>query len=273
MALERASLLGCDAVQLFAGSPRSWARGALKEEDARDFKAKRRILGIRVVAVHTSYLINLSSPDASIYRRSLGLFKKELASAGVIGADYLVTHLGSHRHRGIKFALHRLGSAIESVGRAGMNTTILFENSAGAGDTFGSRLNEIGLAIERAEAAGLSCGLCFDTCHGLAAGYRMRTEADIDALTDIIKNEVGIERLKLIHLNDSKHGLGSSQDRHEHIGKGKIGVKGLHALLSRPEFNSIPLILETPKKNEEDDRRNLRAVRKLLKWRLKCSTL
>ncbi len=142
---------------------------------------------------------------------------------------------------------------------------ILFENSAGGGDTYGVDLSEIGAAITFADSIGLKTGLCYDTCHGFAAGYMLGTDLDAAALAKRMDAEVGLERLKLIHLNDSKGDFGSRVDRHEHLGKGKIGAKGLKAFFKRPEFASVPVIMETPKNADGDEITNLRAARRLMK--------
>jgi deoxyribonuclease-4 len=266
-AVERTVLLGCDAVQIFGRNPRSWAFKGLDRKEAELFRAKRQDAGLWPVAVHTTYLINLSSPDHTLYKRSLGLFKRELGIAEALSADYLVTHLGSSRGTGPEAAFGKVSKALESVAGSGLGekTTILFENSAGGGDSFGCRLDEIGRAVEYADSVGLKTGLCFDTCHAFASGYGFSTPEEAVKLARMIKKDVGIERLKLIHLNDSKGGFSSRVDRHDHIGMGNIGLKGFKALFGRNEFKGVPVILETPKNDPGDDLKNLKKARRLVK--------
>jgi deoxyribonuclease-4 len=267
MAVERAVALGCDAMQIFVRNPRSWAVKRLERHEVELFKRKRREAGLFPVVVHTTYLINLSSPESALFKKSLLLFKKELSMASALEADYLVTHLGSSRGSGAEAAFSRISRALKSIRKDGLgdNTMILFENSAGGGDTFGSDLAQIGGVIDFADSIGLETGLCYDTCHGFAAGYCLSTGRDAGVLARRISREVAPGRLKLIHLNDSKGAFGSRVDRHEHIGKGAIGTAGLKAFFGRREFSNIPIIMETPMKEERDEQRNLRAARRLIK--------
>lgn len=266
LSIERAAELGCDAMQIFGRNPRSWGFSPLDPFDASLFRERRKEAGIWPLVIHTTYLINLSSPDDTNYGKSVDLFKNELSMAEDLGAEYLVTHLGSPHELGAGFAASRVEEALASVSARGLGkkTTVLFENTAGGGNSFGSDLADLGALVLRAESFGLSCGVCFDTCHAFAAGYPMRTDREIEDLVDKIDGEVGLDRVKVIHLNDSKGGLGSRLDRHEHIGAGRIGLEAFTLLLSRPRLRGLPLILETPKKTPEDDPRNLSVVRKIL---------
>jgi deoxyribonuclease-4 len=267
MAVERAVELGCTALQIFGRNPRSWASKARGGEENGLFKEARAGAGIWPVAIHTTYLINLSSPDPALFDKSVKLLCDELSIADALGADYLVTHLGSSKGTGPEAALKRISKALASVHKAGLgvSTMLLFENSAGGGDTYGVNLAEIGAAITFADSIGLKTGFCYDTCHGFAAGYMLGTDADAAALAERMEAEVGLKSLKLIHLNDSKGEFGSRVDRHEHLGKGRIGSKGLRAFFKRAEFASVPVIMETPKNDDGDEISNLRTARKLMK--------
>ena len=265
-AVERASELGCDALQCFGGNPRGWKQKPLADKEALLFREKRETAGIDTVAIHTSYLINLSSPDDALYEKSLFLFSVELERAEAIGADYLVTHLGSSRGEGIAFAMGRVKKAFERL-RGVMDSApgveILFENTAGSGDTTGSDLKIMGEILDSLSETDMGFGFCFDTCHGFAAGYPLSTAKEVEALVSMMKDTVGLSRLKLIHLNDSKGELGSKLDRHEEIGEGKI--KSFGPFLRHPDIKGVPLILETPKTTPEADPRNLKKVEKLSK--------
>lgn len=263
--VERAVSLGCDAMQIFGRNPRAWAWSPVSEADAALFREKREEALLWPVAIHTTYLINLSSPDDALFGKSVFLFKKEIETAERLGADYLVTHLGSPGDMGRDFALRRILSALKETASAGLGkkTRVLLENTAGGGSGFGSMLPEIGRIIEGAGVFGLQAGLCYDTCHGFAAGYDMRTREDVESLVKDINKETGFKNLKLMHLNDSKGELNSRLDRHEHIGKGRIGIDGFSLLLNHPKLLKTPLILETPKKTEGDDPMNLATIKKI----------
>lgn len=252
-------------MQIFARNPRSWADMPLAPQTVSLFRRAREEAGLWPVAVHTTYLINLCAPDGDIYAKSLKLFQSELRSAEALGADYLVTHLGSPKEMGVPFALERVKASLKAVAEAGLGriTEILLENTSGAGTGFGSDLADIGWLLDEASRFGLDAGLCADTCHGFAAGYAMSGRKGGNGFVASIDATVGLERLKLIHLNDSKGKLGSKLDRHEHIGRGEIGVGGISSFLMDDRIAGVPLILETPKKTPEDDPENLRVVRSI----------
>lgn len=265
-AIERAVETGCEAFQIFVRNPRSWQVRPLEDEVIERFREERKKSGLGPVVVHTAYLINLSSPDEEIFGKSLSLFKTELEMSAAIGADFLVTHLGTPRGRGRAYAMGRVREALEDVRKAlgKVDTVILFENSAHKGMT-GADLEEIGEVIEIAEKTGLGAGMCFDTCHAFAAGYPVAgSEEEVRALVDLIIRSAGPGGLGLVHLNDSKGEAGSGVDRHENIGKGRIGNRALGAFLDKDGIRGVPLILETPKKEEGDDLKNLRAARRLI---------
>lgn len=265
LAIERAEDLGINAFQCFGGNPRGWAQKPLPEEEAERFREARGKADIWPVVIHTSYLINLSSPDEALFKKSIALFALEIERAERLGVDYLVTHLGSARGEGSDFAIARSASgvkaAVKEAGKGkGLNVEILFENTAGTGTTTGSDLTQIGaiIGVLDADLKGIKTGLCFDTCHGFAAGYAFQSKPEAATLVDTIEKAIGIKKLKVIHLNDSKGGFNSRRDRHEHIGKGEI--KNFDAFLNHKSIKGLPLILETPKEGEADDEKNLRAV-------------
>lgn len=266
LSVGRAVELGCSCFQIFGRNPRSWDAREVREADALLFRGERGVAGLYPAVIHTTYLINLSSPDDTIYDRSVELFKSEIRAAETLGVEYIVTHLGSSRGSGRDEAFARVTGALKEVreSRLGEKTLILFENSAGSGDTYGSDLSDIGMVMEGARSFGLDTGLCVDTCHLFAAGYPMASVRDARGLAKRIDGEAGLERLKLIHLNDSKAPASSNVDRHEHIGKGRIGREVLKEIVNLPEFRGLPFILETPKKEASDDVRNLKTVRRMI---------
>ncbi len=264
-AIDRATSLGCETVQIFGRNPRSWKVLPVSKGEAERFRKKREEAGLGPLVVHASYLINLSVPDEALFKKSVGLFIKELGIAVALGAEYMVTHLGSTRGKPGGFGIKRVAQALKEVARLkpGPTVEILLENTAGGGSQTGSSLEEIGSIIDKVK--GLKTGFCFDTCHGFAAGYPMNTPASAAALVKTLDKEVGLEKLKLIHLNDSKAPLGSRVDRHEHIGRGMIGTTGLSVFLNDPGIRGVPVILETPKKTEKDDEKNLKKLRNMIK--------
>lgn len=264
--VERAAALDCTCMQIFGRNPRSWIYKPLSANEAALFRSARQTAGLWPVAVHTNYLINLCTPDDEIYYKSIDIFKKELGIAEAIGADYLVTHLGSPREMGSDFAIRRVGQALRDAHKSGLGekTVILLENTSGAGYGFGSDLKDIGEIISGAEEGGLEVGMCLDTCHAFTAGYSYSTPEELDAFMKKIDVDAGMKSLMLMHLNDSKGAFNSNLDRHEHIGKGRIGIEAFKLLVNHPAIRKIPMVLETPKKTEEDDPMNLATVRGLL---------
>ena len=272
-AVKRAEILGCDAMQIFCRNPRSWKTGPVGPHDGdsnddgngdiKAFAVRRKEAALYPVVVHTSYLINLSSPDAALFKRSLKLFTFELELAGMLGVDYLVTHPGSHGAAGIDFAVDRVAGAIKEARKKTprSKTGILIENTAGGGTQTGGDLEVIGRILEKTKT--LKTGLCFDTCHGFVAGYPLKTAGEAASLVKTIDGAVGLKDLKLIHLNDSKGKFNSRLDRHEHIGKGYIGSTGIKAFITNRDIKAVPLILETPKDDDTSDSKNLRTVRRM----------
>lgn len=263
--IAHATELGCNAMQIFSRNPRTWKVTPVNAETIEGFIREREEAKINTVAVHASYLINLSSPDKSLLKTSLELFEKELEISEAIKADCFVIHPGSYKERDADFAIAQVAEAIKTVrGRfKSSNTTILIENTAGAGSQTGARLESIGAILKKTR--GLNTGLCFDTCHGFVSGYPLKTKKDATALIETIDEKVGLKSLKLIHLNDSKGKVGSKLDRHEDIGKGFIGNTGLGAFISDKRIAKVPLILETPKNSVDDDIRNLKTVYRIRK--------
>lgn len=264
--VERAKSLGCSCMQIFGRNPRSWIYKPLSANEAALFRSAREGAGLWPVAVHTNYLINLCTPDDAIYYKSIDIFKKELEIAEAIGAEYLVTHLGSPQDMGTDFAIRRVGLALRDVSRSGLGkkSMILLENTSGAGYGFGSDLKDIGAIISGAMEEGLSTGLCLDTCHAFTAGYSYSGPEEVKEFIRQLDAGPGLENLRLIHLNDSKGAFNSNLDRHEHIGKGRIGAEAFRLLLNHPAIREVPMVLETPKKSEGDDPMNLATVRGLL---------
>jgi deoxyribonuclease-4 len=261
--LERARELGCSTVQLFSHNPRGWSIGSRDPQEITRFRTLKKEFDIRPVFIHTSYLINLASAQRDLLRKSVDMIMAELDIADEIDAEYVVLHTGSASGDLPGVARARAVEALKQVSEQGRwKAGLLLENTAGERGDITSRIADIAGIMEKVPS-GLISGICLDTCHAFSAGYDIATERGIEGLAEEIGQYMSKEHLRLIHLNDSKKPMGSGVDRHEHIGEGTIGRAGLKKFLRHPFFLNIPLILETPKKADEDDKRNLSNVRVL----------
>lgn len=262
LAIERARDLGVNTLQLFSHSPRNWRRPEISYESAQRFKELRKIYEMEPVFVHCSYLINIASPDRNLRARSIKMLLWELEAAQLLGADYLILHPGSSSID-VTEGKKRAKRVLREISKKGRwKVRLLLENTAGERGDISSTVEDIAELLEASET--IAGGICFDTCHAFQAGYELRNAEGIEKLIDKIHRLIGKDAVKLIHLNDSKKPLGFRVDRHEHIGKGKIGNEGFRILLSNPAFTDVPIILETPKKTERDDVMNLRRVKRML---------
>lgn len=264
-ALDRAVQLDCNTVQIFTHSPRQWKKSLIPDDQSERFIYLKKKHDIRPVFVHASYLINLASHSPEVVERSIDLLSYELHNADKIDAEYVVLHTGSAQGDDKQSYRKRASGALrKSLEGCGGAASIILENTAGQkGDITSSiqALSDI-MALTRSKRV---AGICIDTCHAFASGYDIRTLQGIGKLFEEIKKYIGMSRLKLIHLNDSKKPCCSAVDRHEHIGRGKIGLMGFRNILSDNRVTGVPMILETPKDHDEDDRMNLDRVRSLLK--------
>jgi deoxyribonuclease-4 len=265
LALERGRAIGCGAVQIFLKNQRQWAAKPLTTEDIRAFAAARRHTRIRRVFAHASYLINLASPDGAQWQNAVDVFTDELDRAEALGLSCLVIHPGSHMGAGREPGVARVVAALDEAARRtpGYRVRIALENTAGAGNTIGSRLPELGELLRRASRPE-RLGACIDTCHLFAAGYDIRGKSGWQTVVDDIATHIGLRRVVAFHLNDARAGLGSGLDRHEHIGDGFLGLGPFRWLLNDPRFARIPKVIETAKDPEPTaDLRNLATLRRL----------
>lgn len=264
-AFDRAQSVGCDAVQIFVRPNRSWAVPPLTEEASARFRDRAAETEIRPVVAHSSYLLNLASPKDDLWHRSIDTLIIELERCDVLGVRWLVLHPGAHVDTGERSGLNRMAQALGDVHSAtrGLRARILLENMAGQGTRLGHRFEQLAWLLEHT-VEGERLGICLDTCHAFAAGYELRTPEGYAATIESFDRTIGLERLKAIHLNDSKGELGSRRDRHEHIGQGHIGLEGFRQLLNDPRMERLPGLLETPKSDDlHEDRQNLSVLRSL----------
>ena len=263
LALERARELGCSTMQIFSHNPRQWFTGEIPQDSIAKFKQLRKEYDINPVFIHGSYLINLAALDKSLLEKSSRLLAKELDLADSLGADYVVLHTGSASQDKEDNARGRAIQALERISKGKKwKAKLLLENTAGEKGDISSRIIDLAYIMDGVNKGPVG-GLCIDTCHAFAAGYNLSDKDGLAEFVQEVETHAGIDAVKVIHLNDSKKDYNSKVDRHEHIGEGRIGKEGLKRFLNHPALKSIPLILETPKKSNQDDARNLRAVRDL----------
>ena len=265
-AVVRAREAGCEVLQVFTRNSNQWRAKNLAQEEIALFREALVREGIGGVAAHGSYLINMASPDDVIYRRSVEALGLELDRCEALGIPSLVLHPGAHIGAGLEAGIARIAAAIdEALGeRPGVATRVLLEVWAGQGSTIGGRFEEIRDILGRVREPE-RIGVCFDTCHAFAAGYDLRTRAAYDETFEAFDRAIGVGKIAAFHLNDSKGELGCNLDRHEHIGKGWIGLEAFRLLLNDPRFTNVPKYLETPKGLDlREDIENLGALRALI---------
>jgi deoxyribonuclease-4 len=243
-AIDHAEELGCDAVQIFTQSPRMWKPTDHAPEQLERFRERRREVGVKSVVCHALYLVNLASTDRDIRKKSLVALRASLGTAAAIGAEGVVFHVGSHRGKGLAGALRRIVPTLrELLDLTDDNLWLLLENSAGAGGTIGRSVDELATIAERLDHHP-RLGVCLDSCHWWVSGVDITDPDALDAALEGIDEQLGLDRVRCLHINDAAVGLGSNRDRHASLGVGTIG-DGLGTFLAHPALQSIPAILET----------------------------
>lgn len=263
-AVDNAVERECSAFQIFTRSPRMWTAKDISDKDAQEYREKLAASKIDRLATvaHMPYLPNLASPNAATHAKSTQVLIKEVERCGKLGVPYLVAHLGSHMGEGEEKGIKQLVSAFTKAAAVKNDVTILLENTAGQKNSVGSEFEQWADILSRLKPKD-RFGVCFDTCHAFAYGYDLRTEKAVADTFKKFGDSVGFENLKILHLNDSKGEIGSNLDRHEHVGLGKIGEKGMAAVVKLANKKDIPIILETPIDNTRDDFANLKKVKEL----------
>ena len=262
-AVDRAKELGCTTFQIFTRNPRGWVAKPLKKDEVEKFREKMEKHGYKIAAAHMPYLPNISSPIKQSHQKSVKSLIEEVERTGRLGLQYLVVHVGSHLGKGLSNGIKQAAKAVNTaLSKVDNDVMILLENMAGQKNSVGSRFEDIRRILDLIEYPD-RVGVCLDTCHAFAAGYDFRTRKAIDQTLKDFDQIIGLKRLKVVHVNDSKGGLGSSIDRHEHIGLGKIGTKGFRELLHHPVIRPLPLILETPVDSRGNFATNLAKLKKL----------
>jgi len=261
-ALDNAHEYGMDAVQLFVQSPRAWRFPDHDPADLEAFRQRREELGIGAVTVHAIYLINLASPKDDFYEKSVTALSSTVDTACAIEADAVVFHVGSHLGSGFEAGLERVVPALrEALERCNDTTWLCMENTAGAGGTIGRSLEELEALFEALDGHP-RLGLCLDSCHLYASGYDVTDRGELDRVLAELDDSIGLDRLRCLHVNDSKTPLGSNRDRHDNIGDGLMGEK-LGVFLGHPKLQGLPALLEVPGSGHGPDAEQMKKLREL----------
>ncbi len=271
-AFEAGVSAGCDCLQIFVKNQRQWKAAPITNEQIAEYREARERTGLFPVVAHATYLLNLASPDAALRKKSARALVEELNRCETLGVRLLVLHPGSHMGEGLDAGIKRIITSLDSIHRStrGLASQVLLETTAGQGKSIGHEIKHLGRII-----AGVTeherLAVCLDTCHLFAAGYNLADPAEYSRTVAELKQHVGLDRIRCIHVNDSKGACGSRLDRHQHIGEGRLGRKGFANLVNDPRLAHAPKILETPK-GEDDrgrdfDRINLGRLRRLIKKR------
>ena len=265
-ALQRTVDVGATSCQIFSKNERQWIAKPLDPGVVEAFHAERERTGITQMVIHDSYLINLASPKDDIHQKSMAAFTDELERAQTLNIDYLVTHPGAHTGSGFEAGITKFAESLNRIfdSLADNQTVVCLETTAGQGTTLGRTFEEIAAIIDGVEDKS-RVGVCFDTCHTFAAGYDLQSYDSTVKVFDEFDRVIGLNYLRVLHLNDSKQPFGSNKDRHDHIGKGLIGLEAFRAIVNDPRLSGLPGILETEKNDSgEYDRMNLETLRGLV---------
>jgi deoxyribonuclease-4 len=264
-AIERGASIGCSAIQIFTKSSNQWAARPLAEDEVARFRAALAAGAVGRVVAHDSYLINLCSPDDALWRKSIEGCAAELERCARLGVPWLVTHPGGHMGQGEEFGIRRMAEAIDQIHTRVPReaASLALETTAGQGTVIGHRFEQLAALIAGVRDGG-RLGVCLDTCHVFAAGYDLRNRAAYEETLRRFDGEIGLRRLQAVHVNDSKKDLGCRVDRHEHIGKGFLGLEAFRQVMNDPRLLEVPLILETPKSEDcHEDVENLTTLMRL----------
>lgn len=264
--VDRAVQAGCDALQIFTKNGNQWKAKPIEPAQVERFQARLGETEIHPVVAHDSYLINLASPDDALWEKSIDAFRIELERCEMLSVPMLVTHPGSYVKSTEEEGIQRIADALNRIhiDLPGYQVLTLLETTAGQGTNIGRTFEQLAMIVEKVTAAE-RVGFCFDTCHAFAAGYEIRTAEGYAETMDAFDRALGLENLRAFHFNDSKKGLGSRVDRHDHIGAGEIGLDGFRHFVNDERFHAHPALLETPKSDDlHEDIENLARLRSLV---------
>lgn len=255
-AFKRAAAIGCNSMQIFVKNPRGWKMRELGRKEVEKFKAEREKHQINPVVVHAAYLINPASPKDALWQKSISALKSEYQRCLRLGAEYLIFHPGSHTGSGYENGIKKIARALNQIlAEVKAGTMILLENTAGAGTGIGANLEQLKAILDLVEQPE-KIGICIDSCHAFTAQYDLRQQEGLKNLVADFDQLIGLDKLKVIHLNDSKHQFATNKDEHAHIGEGEIGAEAFKRLINHPKLKDKTFILETPqfeKEGKDDD--------------------
>jgi deoxyribonuclease-4 len=262
--IDRAKKRGCETLQLFSRNPRGWSYNPLNEKDVETFRSSITSSDLHPIFLHMPYLPNMASPEPGYHARSIDSMATELERAEQLKAQYVIIHIGHRMESPEDKAIDTVSQGInEALARATNSVVVLLENTAGQGSEIGSTFEQIAAIMERIKDQ-RRIGVCLDTAHSFEAGYDLSNQDGIERTLESFDRLVGLKRLYLLHLNDSKTVLGSRRDRHWHIGRGRIGLEGFRHLINHASLKHLPGIMETPRKDTVEDLRNMRVIRSLV---------
>ncbi len=258
--VKRAKKNKCETIQIFSRNPRGWKYSPFNPREVEIFKKEIARSSIFPVFVHLPYLPNLASPKADLYGKSVASLVEDLRRGEILEAPFLIIHVGSRVGTNEENAVNAVARGInEAFLEVNNRIVLLLENTAGQGSEIGHTFAQIKAIIDKVDQSE-RVGVCLDTAHAFEAGYNISNKEGLDATLEEFDKLIGLKKLRLIHLNDSKTPLGSRVDRHWHIGKGEIGIKGFENIVNHPSLIHLPGIMETPRKNEEEDQGNMAAI-------------
>lgn len=261
-AVERQEEIGGNCGQIFAGSPRTWSVSEYSDEDGENFQKARDEQNQSPYVIHSTYLVNLATPKDDLFTKSLNCLQSELDAADKLGVEYVVFHPGAHTGSGIENGIERIAEGIDEL-EIPEGVTLLLENTAGKGTTLGKSMGQLRQMIDKADTDSSDIGVCIDTCHAHAAGYELREEDGFQDFIQEIEEDLGLETVKVIHLNDSKDEKGSEKDNHQHIGEGEIGEEGFRNIVNSDKLLEKPMVLETPSTDGKSYTENLEKIMEL----------
>jgi deoxyribonuclease-4 len=261
---ERARIRSCETIQFFSRNPRGWKYSSLNKKEAEGLRLAAESSNLFPVFLHMPYLPNIASSKSKFYKRSIQSIATDLQRAEQLGAQYLIIHIGHRMESSEDEAIEAVSKGINQAFEKVKNSiTLLMENTAGQGTEIGYNFDQIKKIIEGVEENG-RLGVCLDTAHTFEAGYDLSNQDGVDKMLETFDRTVGLKRLHLLHLNDSKTPLGSRKDRHWHIGEGYIGLEGFRYLINHPLLKHLPGIMETPRKDTIEDLKNMEVIRSLV---------
>ena len=264
--IERARRRGCETIQLFSRNPRGWAYNPLDQKEVNRFRGELSHTAIFPLFVHMPYLPNLASKDRDLYGKSLKTLQTDLGRASSLGAPYLIIHVGHRTSLSEDEAISRIAHGINrAFHKVGNSVILLLENTAGQGTEVGHTFSQIRKIIQGIDEQE-RMGVCLDTAHAFGAGYDLSTHKGLERTLSEFDEEIGLEKLHLVHLNDTRSPLGGHVDRHWHIGEGNIGLEGFKNIVNHPLLVHLPGIMETPRKDDVEDLRNMEVMRGLARY-------